>query len=61
LPEASYYIGERFSEASGYALETTPYTSSFAGFKDWFIQTYNHPGYTIEAGLRRKSTSIFSI
>ena len=21
------------------------------GYKDWFIQTYNRPGYTIEAGL----------
>ena len=21
------------------------------GYKDWFIQTYNSPGYTIEAGL----------
>ena len=21
-----------------------------AGYKDWFIQTYNRPGYTIEAG-----------
>lgn len=51
LPPASYYIGERFSASSGYTLETTPYNSSFAGFKDWFIQTYNRPGYTIEAGL----------
>lgn len=21
------------------------------GYKDWFIQIYNRPGYTIEAGL----------
>jgi len=28
-----------------------PYASSFAGYKDWFIQTYDSPGYTIEAGL----------
>ena len=51
LPPASYYIGERFANASGYSLEPTPYNSSFAGYKDWFIQTYNRPGYTIEAGL----------
>lgn len=49
-PEGAYYIGTRFSEASGYSLEQTPYASSFAGYKDWFIQTYNRPGYTIEAG-----------
>ena len=29
----------------------TPFASSFAGYKDWFIQTYNLPGYTIEAGF----------
>ena len=51
LPPASYYIGEQFAAASGYVLEDTPYASSFAGFKDWFIQDYNRPGYTIEVGL----------
>lgn len=43
-------LGERFSASSGYALEDTPYASSFAGFKDWFIQEYLRPGYTIEVG-----------
>ena len=50
-PPRSRKIGERLSEASGYALEETPYNSSFAGYKDWFIQDYNRPGYTIEVGL----------
>lgn len=50
-PTNSRIIGEQFSKASGYSLEETPYNSSFAGYKDWFIQTYNKPGYTIEAGL----------
>ena len=43
LPPASYYIGEKFAESSGYTLEDTPFASSFAGYKDWFIQTYNLP------------------
>ena len=51
LPPASYYIGEQFALSSGYELEDTPFASSFAGYKDWFIQTYNLPGYTIECGL----------
>ena len=51
LPDGSYYIGEQFSQASGYTLEETPYGSSFAGYKDWFIQEYNLPGYTVEVGL----------
>ncbi len=28
----------RFARVSGYVLDDTPYESSFAGFKDWFIQ-----------------------
>ncbi len=50
LPPRSREIGESFSRASGYVLEETPYASSFAGYKDWYILSYNRPGYTIEAG-----------
>ncbi len=54
-PENSLFIGSTFARISGYSLEDTPYNSSFAGYKDWFIQDYNRPGFTIEAGLRSKS------
>lgn len=50
-PPRAEEIGIKMSKASGYSLEKTPYASSFAGFKDWFIQNYNLPGYTIEVGL----------
>ena len=43
-------LAERFAALSGYALEDTPYASSFAGYKDWFIQAYRRPGFTIEVG-----------
>lgn len=43
-------LGEEFARLSGYALAEVPYTSSFAGYKDWFIQDFRRPGYTIEAG-----------
>lgn len=43
-------IGEAMSQSSGYALERTPYESGHAGYNDWFIQTWGHPGFTIEAG-----------
>ena len=49
-PEESYNIAQNFSRISGYSLETTPYESSFAGYKDWFIFKYRKPGFTIEAG-----------
>lgn len=51
LPEGSEEIGELFARLSGYELEDTPYSSGFAGYKDWFIQDFDRPGYTIEAGL----------
>ena len=43
-------LGEEFARVSGYILDDTPYESSFAGYKDWFIKTYRRPGYTIEVG-----------
>lgn len=43
-------LAEEFARLSGYALEDTPYDSSFAGYKDWFIQNYRRPGFTIECG-----------
>ena len=43
-------LGEDFARTSGYSLEDTPFESSFAGYKDWFIQYFRRPGYTIEVG-----------
>ena len=43
-------LGQEFARISGYALAEVPYNSSFAGYKDWFIQQYRRPGYTIEVG-----------
>jgi len=50
-PPKGYEIGQRFAEVSGYTLEIVPYNSSFAGYKDWFIQDFNKPSYTVEAGF----------
>ena len=43
-------LAEEFARLSGYAMEDTPYESSFAGYKDWFIQNWRRPGFTIEVG-----------
>ncbi len=43
-------LGEEFARVSGYTLTEVPFNSSFAGYKDWFIQQFRRPGYTIEAG-----------
>ena len=50
-PERAQIIGEQFANVSGYRLANVPFSSSFAGYKDWFLQEYQKPGYTIEAGI----------
>ena len=43
-------LAQEFARISGYALEDTPYESAFAGYKDWFIQNFRRPGFTVEVG-----------
>ena len=43
-------LAEEFARLSGYGLEPVAYQSGFAGYKDWFIQSFRRPGFTIEAG-----------
>lgn len=49
-PPRSREIALYFGEVSGYQVEETPIASGYVGYKDWFIQSYNRPGYTIEVG-----------
>ena len=46
----AFELGTKMAEASGYTLTDAPYASSFAGYKDWFIQQFRRPGYTVEVG-----------
>lgn len=50
-PPRSREIALYFGAVSGYRVEETPLASGYAGYKDWFIQYYNRPGYTIEVGM----------
>ncbi|NLH02309.1 MAG: peptidase M14, partial [Clostridiales bacterium] len=49
-PPGARELGLKLAEASGYELSETPPVSDNAGYKDWFIQEYNRPGYTVEMG-----------
>ncbi len=49
-PPGAREIAERFAAVSGYAAEETPYASGFAGYKDWFLQAFDRPGFTVEVG-----------
>ena len=50
-PAVAEEIGNTFASVSSYTLADVPYESGFAGYKDWFLQQYSRPGYTIETGL----------
>lgn len=56
--QRAYEIGKLFEKVSGYQLTTPAATSSFAGYKDWFIQEYHKPGYTIEMGKGEEEISL---
>jgi len=43
-------LGQKMAQASGYTLADVPYASGYAGYKDWFLQEFRRPGYTIEVG-----------
>ncbi len=46
-PEAKTIV-EEFARVSGY--EPVKTVESYAGYKDWFIQDWRRPGYTVELG-----------
>lgn len=49
-PARSRAMAEALSKASGYALEEPEPIASMGGFKDWFIEEFGRPGFTIEIG-----------
>ena len=49
-PPGARDLAQAFAAVSGYTVEDVPMASAYAGYKDWFIQTWDKPGYTIEVG-----------
>jgi g-D-glutamyl-meso-diaminopimelate peptidase len=47
-PAEAEQLAKRLGRASGY--EPVKLSGSDAGYKDWFIQQYRRPGFTVEAG-----------
>lgn len=47
-PPESAILAARFAAVSGY--EAIRFVDSTAGYKDWFIQDWRRPGFTIELG-----------
>lgn len=49
-PNVSKFMAEELAHISGYHAAFPEPMASFGGFKDWFIETFRRPGFTIEAG-----------
>lgn len=49
-PSRSLTIANQFAAISGYAVEAGVAEAAYAGYKDWFLQEYRRPGYTVEVG-----------
>lgn len=47
-PPESQVLALEYERVSGY--KAVQYIDSFAGYKDWFIQEFRRPGFTIELG-----------
>jgi g-D-glutamyl-meso-diaminopimelate peptidase len=48
-PAEAAVLSEKLAQASGY--RAVKLSDSDAGYKDWFIQQFRKPGFTVEAGL----------
>ena len=44
-------MAEIMTTSTRYALNIPSPIATGGGFKDWFIEEYNRPGFTIELGL----------
>lgn len=49
-PPRAQLIAQVLASSSGYTLATPTGTASHGGLKDWFIQAFRRPGFTIEIG-----------
>ncbi len=58
VPPGALEIARIFSDISGYTVSEVPPVAAFAGYKDWFIEQYRRPGYTIEVGIGRNPVPI---
>lgn len=49
-PVGSAAIADAMANVSGYSVEEPSYPASFGGMKDWFVDKFKRPGFTLEVG-----------
>ncbi len=49
-PDVSHRIAKAFEIISPYRIDKTQGIASYGGYKDWFVNEFRRPGYTVEVG-----------
>lgn len=57
-PKKSKIIAKIFARSSGYKLSSPEKLATGGGFKDWFIEEFNKPAFTVEVGLGKNPLPI---
>lgn len=57
-PPISMKIAKAFERISPYKIDYTEGIASYGGYKDWFVDKFRRPGYTIEVGEGRNPLPI---
>lgn len=60
-PENSFLLAKLFSNLSGYKLSQPEGLAVGGGFKDWFIEKFNKPAFTIEIGKGKNPLPISDV
>ena len=60
-PEKSKKIAESMAKLSGYKISSPEGLAVGGGFKDWFIQEFGRPGFTVEIGRGKNPLSLSDI
>jgi len=50
-PQISLKIAQAFEKISPYRIDYTEGIASYGGYKDWFVDEFRRPGYTVEVGM----------
>lgn len=61
IPKNSELMAHIFARSSGYTLSEPEGLAVGGGFKDWFIEKFNKPAFTIEIGKGKNPLSIDDI
>lgn len=61
VPPNGYEIARLLGRESGYLPDRAEGIASFGGFKDWFIDKFDRPAYTVEIGLGKNPLGFYKL